>query len=266
VPDNHRSRKRLVGFFLAVILSLESMPAAAQWLNVPDKGIPRTEDGKPDIGASAPQKLDGKPDLSGIWNGDEQNRKYMNLAADFKPGQFHIQPWAEALSKERTAAGRPWPPTSCLPPGLPMLDLSAAVQPIKIMQEPDLVVILYEFFGEFRQIFLDGRTLAKDPNPTWLGYSVGRWEGDELVVDSAGFNGKAWLDAVGHPSTDALHVTERFRRRDFGHLDLQLTVDDPKAYAKPWMVTIPMHRFPDTELMEFVCNENERDLKHTVGK
>ena len=128
------------------------------------------------------------------------------------------------------------------------------------------MVILYEFFGENRQIFLDGRLLSRDPEPTWLGYSVGRWEGDALVVDSTGFNGKTWLDGAGHPSTEALHITERFRRRDFGHLDLQLTIEDPKAYKKPWTVAVPLHLFTEGELLEFVCNENEADVKHMVNK
>ena len=146
-----------------------------------------------------------------------------------------------------------------------MLDLGAAVQPLKIIQKPGLVVILYESFGENRQIFLDGRSLSNDPNPTWLGYSVGRWEKDVLVVDSTGFNGKTWLDLVGHPSTDALHIIERFRRRDFGHIDLQLTMEDPKAYTKPWTVAAPLRLFLEGDLLEFVCNENEGDLKHMVN-
>ena len=185
---------------------------------------------------------------------------------DFKPGEFPIQPWAEELSKERTAGGRDWPPAHCLPHGIPALAASAVLAPLKIIQEPDLVVILYEAHGQFRQIFLDGRTLPKDPNPTWLGYSVGRWDRDMLVVDTAGFNGKTWLDAEGHPTTDALHITERFRRRDFGHLDLQLTIDDPKAYTRLWSVEMPMQLFADTELLEYVCNENNRDLEHLPGK
>jgi hypothetical protein len=138
--------------------------------------------------------------------------------------------------------------------------------PIKVIQEPGLVVILYELLGDFRQIFLDGRTLPRDPNPTWMGYSVGHWDDDSLVVDSAGFNGKTWLDAQGHPSTDALHLAERFRRRDFGHLDLTLTIDDPKAYTRPWAVNLPLQLLPDADLLEYVCNENEKDLKHMVGK
>src|SRR6266699_1098471 len=201
----------------------------------------KPKDGKPDLVAPAPRKPDGKPDLSGIWNGDyEYVKRYVradlaaDLAANLKAGEFPILPWADALSKQRTASGVAWPPAHCLPPSIPMLDLGAAVHPLKIIQEPDLVVILYEFLGGFRQVFMDGRTLSNHANPTWLGYSVGRWVGDVLVVDSTGFNGQTWLDLAGHPSTDALHINESFRRRDFGHLDLQLTIDDPKAYTRPW--------------------------------
>ena len=270
--DNHRSRKSSLDIFIAVILAVTAIPAPAQWLNVPDT-VPKTKDGKPNLDAPAPRKSDGKPDLSGIWTGDyEYAKRYVradqvaDLAADFKPGEFPIQPWAEALSKERTTGGLAWPAAHCLPPGIPMLDLGAAIHPLKIIQEPGLVIILYEFFGENRQIFLDGRSLSNDADPTWLGYSVGRWEGDVLVVDSTGFNGKTWIDVAGHPSTDALHITERFRRRDFGHLDLQVTIDDPKAYTKPWTVTMPLHLFPDADLLEFVCNENEGDVKLMVDK
>jgi hypothetical protein len=260
---------RRTGSLVAVFLPIVTVPAAAQWLNYPTPGIPRLPDGRPNLSAPAPRKPDGKSDLSGIWNGDTpnlQNLKYLsNLAADFKPGEFPIQPWAEALTKERTPGGSEWPPARCLPPGVPVLNTGN--RSLKIIQEPSLVVILYEVFGQFRQIFLDGRTLPMDANPTWLGYSVGRWDGDILVADTAGFNGKTWLDVRGHPTTEALHVTERFRRRDFGHLDIQLTIDDPKAYTKPWTVNLlPLHFDGDNELLEDVCNENERDVKHLVGK
>jgi hypothetical protein len=260
--------KRRTGSLVATILIIGTLPAAAQWLNVRAKGIPRTEDGKPDLSAPAPRKPDGKPDLSGIWMADRSSAKYLgDLSADFKPGEFPIQPWAEALSKERMAEGHASPGTHCLPIGIPSFNVISGIYPLKIVQESDLVIILYEPFSIFRQIHLDGRTLPKDPNPTWMGYSVGRWEGEVLVVDSAGFNGKIWLDQVaGHPSTEALHLTERFRRRDFGHLELTLTIDDPKAYTKPWTVTVKMQISPDTELMEGICNENEKDLPHMVDK
>ena len=125
-----------------------------------------------------------------------------------------------------------------------------------------MIVIIYEAFTQWRQIFMDGRELPKDPNPSWFGYSVGNWEGDTLVVDSIGFNGKVWLDQVGHPSTDALHVIERFRRVNFGQLEIQVTIDDPKAYTKPWTATENVQLRPNTELIEFICNENSKDREH----
>jgi hypothetical protein len=252
---------------VAAILTLAAVPAAAQWRNVPAKGIPRTKDDKPDLFAPAPRRPDGKPDLSGIWKGEPKNLKYgENLAADFIPSELPILPWAKALTTERMsdAGANTRPSAHCLPYGIPIADNTNS--PLKIIQEPGLVVILNEAFGLFRQIFLDGRAIPGDPNPTWMGYSVGQWDGDTLVVDSSGFNGKTWLDIIGHPTTDALHVTERFRRRDFGHLDLRLTIDDAKAYTKSWSVELPKLLVLDTELMEFVCNENEKDLGHVVGK
>ncbi len=238
--------------------------SAAQWSQVPSKGIPRTRDGKPDLTAPTPRKADGKPDLAGIW-GTESPKYLINIAADFKPGELPIQPWAEALTKERMTGihAAEESNANCEPPGVPRIDNTP--NPFKIVQEPDMVVILYEAFGQFRQIFLDGRKLPVDANPTWLGYSVGRWEGDTLVAETTGFNGKTWLDQTGHPTTDALHVTERYHRRDLGHMDLQATIDDPKAYMKPWTITEPMVLLPDTDLIEYVCNENEKDLRH-LGK
>jgi hypothetical protein len=253
----------------SVLLLAVGSAGVAQWLNVPSKGTPRTKDGKPNFSAPAPRKQDGKPDLSGVWQSyDEQNRKYVgNLAADFKPGELPIQPWAEALTEERrTDAGQSnFPPGHCLPLGIALFD-ALPNYPLKIIQDTDLVLILYEHFGVFRQIFLDGRTLPEEPNPTWMGYSVGRWDGDTLVIDSTGFNGKVWLDVRGHPSTNALHITERFRRNDFGHLDIPITIDDPKAYTRPWTATVKRQLLADTDLLEFVCNENEKDAKHYVGK
>jgi hypothetical protein len=252
---------------VAAILAIATVPAAAQWLNVPTKAIPRTKDGKPDLTAPAPRKPDGKPDLSGVWRGDPHNRQYQeDLAAEFKPGEFPIQEWAEIFTRRRMtdAGAMERPTTHCLPAGVPTAD-AHPILPAKIIQEPDLVLILYEAHP-FRQIFLDSRTLIKDPNPTWMGYSVGHWDGDTLVVETMGFNGKTWLDLNGHPTTDALHITERFRRRDLGHLDLWLTIDDPKAYTKPWTVAESWVLLPGDELEEYVCNENEKDLNRTVGK
>ncbi len=249
---------------LVSLLLLACAASPAQWLQIPSKNTPRTKDGKPDLSAAAPRKPDGKPDLTGIW-GTEGPKYLANIAADFKPGELPIQRWAETLTRERMTGihAAEESNANCLPQGVPRID--ATPNPFKILQEPDLMVILYEAFGQFRQVYLDGRELPRDANPTWLGYSVGYWDGDTLVVDTTGFNGKTWLDQAGHPTTDALHVTERFRRRNFGHLDIQVTIDDPKAYTKPWTVTEPMQLLADTDLIEFVCNENEKDLKH-LGK
>jgi len=240
-------------------------PLSAQWLKLPDKGIPRTKDGKPDLTAPAPKKADGKPDLSGIWQ--VAGPKYLqNLAADLKPDDVPMQPWAAALTKKRSSGvdASQESDANCLPQGVPKINVTPV--PFKIVQDPNEVIILYEAFGIYRQIFLDGRELPKDPNPTWMGYSVGKWDGDSLVVDTAGFNGKTWLDQAGHPATEALHVTERFRRPDFGHLKIEVTIDDPKAYTKPWTVTEGMQLLGDTDLLEFVCNENNRDLPHLVSR
>jgi len=154
----------------------------------------------------------------------------------------------------------------CMPPGVPRINMTTAnaPHPLKIVQTPTLIVLLYETSANstFRQVFLDGRTFPKDPQPTWLGYSIGRWDGGALVVDTLGFNGLAWVDtAKGHPQTESAHVTERFTRRDFGHMDIDITIDDPGAYDKPWRAAVPFHLLPDTDLIETYC-ENEKDHVH----
>ena len=247
------------------VLSLVSTPVWAQWTKIPVSGVPRTADGKPNLSAPAPRLPDGKPDLSGIWEPSE-NKYLRNMAADLKPEEVPFQPWAKAVFEQRAdgSHSKEDPDANCLPQGVPKID--AAPAPWKIVQTPGHVVIIYEAFNLWRQIFLDGRELERDVNPTWMGYSTGRWEGDTLVVDSRGFNGKAWLDQLGRPSTEALHVIERFRRKDFWHMDIQITIDDAKAYTKPWTVTEGVHLLPDTELLEFICNENNRDVEHLPGK
>ncbi len=255
------------GFLLSSTLLLFGIcsTAAAQWLHVAAKATPRNQDGTPNLSAPAPRGPDGKPDLSGVW--ETESPKYLvDLAADLKPGELPIQPWAEAVTKERKTGSQASQESNanCLPQGVPRID--ATPNPFKIIPEPGVMVVLYEAFGQWRQIFTDGRELPKDPQPTWLGYSVGKWQGDTLVVDSSGFNGNTWLDQAGHPTTEALQVTERFHRRDFGHLDIQITIDDPKAYTKPWTVTEPFHLLADQDLIEFICNENEQDLKHLRRK
>jgi len=236
-------------------------PLSAQWISYPTPGIPRTADGKPNLSAPAPKTADGRPDLSGIWS--TPDGKYLtNLAADEK--QVPFQPWAEALFKQRQEnQGKGRPTERCLPHGI--TDFDALPYPRKIMQSPGSIAMLFEAYNHYRQIFTDGRPLPKDPQPTWFGYSVGKWDGDTLVVDTVGFNDETWLDDGGHPHTGALHVTERFRRRDFGHMDLLLTIDDPKAYTRPWSANMKLDLLADTELIEFIC-ENERDAVHLVGK
>jgi hypothetical protein len=213
--------------------------------------------------------------LSGVWfprsgvaaNGDagQQPRLFINLAADAKPGEVTMLPWALAFVKEQVATlGKNHPVSKCLPPGVPLSYTAGA--PFRIVQTPDLVVMLYEYSNSFRQIFMDGRTLPNDPQPTWVGYSVGKWDGDALVIETTGFNDKTWLDGIGHPHTEALRVTERVRRRDIGHLDIEVMIDDAMAYEKPWTVSVPMELATKTDLMEYVCLENEKSLQSMSGK
>jgi len=238
-------------------LLLIGLPVFGQWAMPAGK--------KTSLTAPAPRRTDGKPDISGVWN-PNGNRFVRDIAVDLKPGAVPFQPWAEAVYKERLtgAHSKEESDANCLPQGVPKID--GAPAPFKIFQTPGEVVILHEAFNLWRQIFMDGRKPLKDANPTWLGYSVGRWDGDTLVVETTGFNGKTWLDQVGHPATEALHVTERFHRKDFGHMDLQITIDDPKAYTKSWTVNEDLTLDPDTELIEFICNENNRDVEHLPGR
>jgi len=247
---------------LAIILSVMSVSLMAQWPNRPTPGVPRTSDGKPNLSAPPPRSADGKPDLSGLWR---TGRSFLlNAAPDLKPGD--IQPWAAALYTQRAVNYRnDTDGINCLPPGPKASISNGGGYPMKIVQTPNLVVVLYEYQTIFRQIFTDGRALPEDPNPTWMGYSVGRWEGDTLVVTTAGYNDRTSLDLGGHPHTESLRLTERFHRRDSGHMDLQVTVEDPKAYTKPWTLPIDLVLIPDGELIEYVC-ENERDKQHLVGK
>ncbi|HUK33738.1 MAG TPA: hypothetical protein VLV86_07500 [Vicinamibacterales bacterium] len=248
----------------SVILSgAVAAPASSQWLNLKTPGLPRGADGKVDLAAPPPRTADGKPDLSGIWEPD--GTKFIrNLAADLKPDDVVMTAAAQALFDRRKTGtlSKEEPDANCLPQGVPKI--AAAPAPWRIVQTPGAIFIIYEAFTQWRQIFTDGRALPADPNPTWFGYSVGRWDGDTLVVESRGFNGKAWLDQIGHPSTDALHVIERYHRSSVGTLDLQITIDDPKAYVKPWTAIEHPKLHPDTELLEFICLENEKDNRHMV--
>ena len=253
-------------FVCAILLAV--CAASAQWINYPAKGIPRLASGKPNLTAPAPRQ----PNLAGTWAiprvtlGENGPPRYVTyLAADLPPDSVPLKPAARELVRQRLADfGKDIPFSRCLPAGLPMVMLFPA--PLKIVENPGLTIMLYETNGAYRQIFTDGRALPKDPVPTWLGYSVGRWEKGTFVVESAGFNARTWIDAIGHPHGERLHLTERYRRRDFGHLELQLIIDDPDWYEKPWSVTVVFELTPDNELIEDVCLENERDAPHLVGR
>jgi len=239
-----------------VLAALLLLPVSlgAQWLDWRTRGIPRTADGKPDLAAPAPKTSDGTPDLSGVWAA-LPNPYRLSLTQDLED-EATFRPAARALFDRRLANFRHDDPvTNCLPGG-PADMLSATY---RIMQSREVIAVLYENnTGRFRQIHLDGRTLPADPNPTWLGYSVGRWEGDTLVVESAGFNDRTWLDRAGHPHSDKLRVTERFRRVDFGHVDYRITFDDPETMTKPLSLTLPVQYQADGDMLENVCSENSR--------
>jgi hypothetical protein len=254
---------RKIIFLLALVtvaivsVTTLSAPAHAQWLKYKTPGIPRTVDGKPDLSAPAPRTADGKPDLSGLWKSDNAGLEATNKAVEsIKP-----QPWAAALAKKREEdLFKDTFSVLCLPPG-PFVSMGVG----KVVQTPDLLLML--FGGTvYREIHLDGRELPKDPNPDWMGYSVGHWEGDTLVVESTGFNDRSWIDGAGHPHTEALHITERLRRPNFGHLEMQKTLVAPEAFAGSWTVPFKFELDADTEDLEYVCNENERDRSHLTGK
>ena len=257
---------RLLAAGVATLLVATSTPLllAQHWTKVPMTGIPLTPDGKPDMFAPVPRTPDGKPDLSGKWSSTD-NTFARNLATGLKEEDVPLQPWAKALFDKRKdgSHSREDPDANCLPQGVPKI--GALAYPWRLIQTPGSIVIIYEAFTLWRQIFMDGRELIADPNPTWMGYSTAKWDGDTLVVDTRGFNGRLWLDQLGRPSTEALHVIERFHRRDFGHLDIHVTIDDPGAYTRPWSVKQEVALRHDTELMEFICNENNRDLEHLPG-
>ena len=245
----------------------------AQWPNQPSLSIPRTADGAPDLDAAAPRTADGKPDLSGVWQGANARGAgepptpeptdgppvagFLNVAQNIKDG-LPLKPDAEELFKARREAnGKDNPEAHCLPMGLMQFHTQGA--PRKVIQTPGLIVILYEASMGIRQIFTDGRgPPGPDVHPWWYGYSVGRWEGDTLVVETTGFRDDGWLDVFGTPMTDAAKVTERFRRPSYGRMEIDITIDDPKAYTRPWTVRVNQRIMPEQELIEFVCLENQR--------
>jgi len=258
---------------LMVMLSVWPAFLTAQWIKIALPDTPRTPDGRPNLSAPTPKAEDGRPDLSGIWlrgrgiSTPRENPAGLPGRLDhFMPGgtDIPLRPEPAALYKQRAENfGKGRPSERCLPHGIP--DAMLYGGPLKIVQNRRLTLILFEEFNHFRQVFIDGRSFPHDPQPTWFGYSVGRWDGDTFVVDSMGFNDQTWMDDSGLPHSDALRTSERFRRRDFGHLDLRITFDDVKNYTKPWSVDITFNLLADTELIENIC-ENELDGKHMVGR
>jgi hypothetical protein len=242
-----------------ICVSLMGMVVQAQWIRYPTPGIPRLTDGKPDLSAPTPRTIAGKPDLSGLWGPDLKTG--LDIAADGV--DVPMRPNGLALFQGRQAThSKDHPHGRCLPLGMPLM-----VSPgMKIIQTPTVITALYEEENTFRQMFLDGRQLPEDPQPTWRGYSIGHWDGDDLVIETAGFNAKAWLDLAGHPLSGALHLVERYTRRDFGHLRIQITIDDPTYYSAPFTVTQEHALMADDELLENICLENEKDAGHLTDK
>lgn len=251
------TRHRCLLGMLALILLQTS--AAAQWVSQAAATMPRKPNGAPDLDAPMPRAADGKPDLSGLWHVRAYGKYHGNLAADL--GKVPLNSLGESMYKTHMEKlGAEDPATRCLPSGVPRF--YGDPFPFKILQQPGIMMMLLESGTLYRQIFTDGRELPVNPTPTWLGYSVGQWSGDEFVVHSRGFNGKTWLDSNGLPTSDALQVTERLHRRNYGQMDAVITIDDAKVYAASWTVTLPLELMPESELIEFVCLENEKDLMH----
>jgi hypothetical protein len=276
---------------LVVVVALLSTSVQAQGLNFPTPGTPRTRDGKPNLVAAPPRAPDRHPDLSGVWMhepttvaevkrlfgnrfDDEivlappgmeigtQHKYAFNILVDFKPEESLMRP--EAVETLRRRAAERDPANVCMGiAGIPLAGFLS--EPIKIVQSPRLTMILYEVGNLHRQIYTDGRALPREFDfPAFLGYSVGHWDRDSFVVETAGFNDKTALDAAGHPHSDALRLTERFRRRDFGHMDVEMTFDDPRMYTNPFTIKVAHDLLADGDIFEMFC-ENEKDRPH-LGK
>jgi hypothetical protein len=266
------------GVWTVVACFAAGASSSAQWHNQRVAKAPRTPDGKINMTAPAP-RLNGKPDLSGIWQvvgdprapgglfglGESLNSKYFrDVLSDFKPDERPLTPAGAEQLRRNSQPGVFNPQLNCLPDGVPHGDLLP--EPFKILHSPGVLVMLYEVETTFRQIFLDGRKLPVDPSPAWQGYSVGRWDGDTLVVDTVGITDRSWLDARGTPHSEELRVEERFRRRDYGHLDLTITLTDPKTFTTPIRFSVIEELLPDTDLLEHYCVENEKDDPHFPGR
>src|SRR5947207_12206245 len=264
--------KRCIRIGVATLaMTLWSPALWAQWGPHASPRVPRTAAGEPDLEAAAPRTADGKPDLAGVWQGvgglGANNQPALEFSkgppvagflnvADKIEGGLPFKPEAKALFDARRAAnGKDNPEAVCLPMG--NLQFHTQGAPRKIVQTPDLLVILYEASMGVRQVFTDGRKLPDDdPQPWWYGYSVGHWDGDTLVVETSGFRDDGWLDIYGTPLTDAAKMTERFRRVNYGVLEIDVTIDDPKAYTKPFTVRVDQRIMVDDEMIEFICAEN----------
>jgi hypothetical protein len=269
--------------WIPILLMAGVLPATSQWLNYHDTRTPRTKDGKPDLTAPAP-RVNGQPDLSGVWHveptslaemkqlfgsnvdtldvpgmeADTISKYAVNILLDFKPENAPMRP--ETAAMFRSGKGYVG---SCAPIGIPLTYLVS--EPDEIIQAPRQIVMIFESDGSHRQIHTDGRPLPKDPEPTWLGYSVGKWEDDTLVVETIGFNDRTVLDVMGHPHSDALRLVERYHRRDFGHMDVEVTVDDAKMYTKPFTIKFTQTLLADSDVLENICAENEKDVVH-IGR
>jgi hypothetical protein len=257
----------------------------AQWLNYPAPGTPRTRNGKANLAAPTPRAFNRKPDLSGVWQieptppgeiermvhsdmsativpGDDPrlfSKYFFNILADFKPEDAPVRPEVNKRLLERKDPVINTE-TRCLPMGFPRVMLITS--PFKIIQAPAEIVFIYEPDNTHRQILTDGRSIPSDPQPSWLGYSVGRWDGDTFVVETAGLNDKVRLDALGHPRSEATHMTERYRRGDFGHMKVEITTDDPVNYTRPFTIHFDVRLIPDSDVLESFCNEDNKDLSH----
>jgi hypothetical protein len=244
---------------VTAIALFATLPAAAQWRNLPNP-VPTGADGKPNMAAATPRTASGKPDLTGIYT--PIYRYFQNLAADIGIENVPMTSGAQKIHAARATGllGYEEPDAHCLPQGVPKVN--QAPVPFKIVQTDNLVVLVYEAFNLWRQVHLDGREFADDLNPSWMGYSKGKWEGDTLVVETRGLNGKQWLDHNGLPASDKLVVIEKFRRPNVGRLEIEYTITDPTYYTRPWTTTVNARFTTGTELFEFVCNENERSTKH----
>jgi hypothetical protein len=266
------------GLAIVFACAVTGLTVSAQWLHQPMAGAPRTRDGKINMAGPVP-RVNGKPDLSGIWQvqgdprapgglfgiGESLNSRYFrDVLADFKPDERPLTPAGAELLRRNSQPGVFNPVLNCLPDGVPHGDLLP--EPFKIIHSRGVIVILYEVGTTFRQIFTDGRALPKDPSPSWQGYSVGRWQGDTLVVDTIGFNDMSWLDARGTGHSTEMRVEERFRRRDYGHLELTITITDPRTFTRPITFSVVEELLPDTDLLEHYCLENERDDAHFPGR